>query len=680
MSSPYPPPPGAGSPWRPLAIVLGLLAVVVIGLPLTWLAVESLRGARQRRTVEAICRAGGSAELAPDDRPVPEWLRERLGEAFFTVVPYVDFPRGARDGDLAQLRDLRGVTYVGLDGCEITDAGLAELARNRGLVGLSLAGTQITDAGLARLAGLPLESLDVSATAVTDDAVRQLASIRSLNTLYLDHTNVTDESLRLLDRQPSLAELYVDDTPVSEQGWKRFLDSHPGVVGQWCPRPSEKHFRAAVHLVQRGATVEMSLADDELSGPWWIAAIGETPGASQHTDVLLAERWRGTPDEIGRIGDLEHVRSVTLQSRPDDGNPSVDSLLPAVARLEKVKELSICDPCLTGQGVSELSGMASLEALTLEQVEASDDVLRELREIPNLKSLSVDGTVVSDDKGMAHVAALANLETLCLDDYAAGITGSGLAQLKHLTRLRRLHLTGYSTTDSALVHVAGLRALRELSLDGSQVTDAGLEHLAGLVDLEQLSLAFTQVTGAGLVHLEPLRNLKKLDLSDLPITDDDLRHLTPLVHLEDLPLDDHDEDWSVLRGKGRPPVPPMSGEGLIHLKPLGSLRKLDLSGRPVTDKALAHLRGMAGLTHLRLDGAAITDAGLDQLAGLTNLEELSLRGTQVSDAGLVHLQKLTKLKSLDLTGTRVTPRGAAQLRKALPNARIQVDDPALEGL
>ncbi len=49
-----------------------------------------------------------------------------------------------------------------------------------------------------------------------------------------------------------------------------------------------------------------------------------------------------------------------------------------------------------------------------------------------------------------------------------------------------------------------------------------------------------------------------------------------------------------------------------------------------------------------LDGTQVTDAGLVHLKGLTKLVRLDLQDTQVTDAGLVHLRGLTKLERLVL--------------------------------
>ena len=101
----------------------------------------------------------------------------------------------------------------------------------------------------------------------------------------------------------------------------------------------------------------------------------------------------------------------------------------------------------------------------------------------------------------------------------------------------------------------------------------------------------------------------------------------------------------------------------------------DLFGRKVTDASLAHLSGLTSLESLHLSRTQITDAGLAHLTGLTALEHLDLSYNEVADAGLVHLAGLTALEYLNLSRTQVTDVGVAELQTALPNCRIETQEP-----
>ncbi len=72
----------------------------------------------------------------------------------------------------------------------------------------------------------------------------------------------------------------------------------------------------------------------------------------------------------------------------------------------------------------------------------------------------------------------------------------------------------------------------------------------------------------------------------------------------------------------------------------------------------------------------VTDRSLLTLADQKNLRRLHLAGTKISDGGLAALKRSAGLTLLTITGTKVTPAGVAALQKALPNCKIEWDDPA----
>jgi len=57
------------------------------------------------------------------------------------------------------------------------------------------------------------------------------------------------------------------------------------------------------------------------------------------------------------------------------------------------------------------------------------------------------------------------------------VTDAGIAHLRELRELRALSLSGTQVTDGALAHVSALRSLEVLDLTGTQVTDEGVEGL-----------------------------------------------------------------------------------------------------------------------------------------------------------------------------------------------------------
>ena len=84
-----------------------------------------------------------------------------------------------------------------LSATAISDAGLKHLAGLKNLTYLGLIGTKITDAGLKELVGLQnLEGIRFGNTAVTDAGLKDLAKLKNLKIVGLLGTKVTDAGLK----------------------------------------------------------------------------------------------------------------------------------------------------------------------------------------------------------------------------------------------------------------------------------------------------------------------------------------------------------------------------------------------------------------------------------------------------------------------------------------------------
>jgi hypothetical protein len=95
-----------------------------------------------------------------------------------------------------------------------------------------------------------------------------------------------------------------------------------------------------------------------------------------------------------------------------------------------------------------------------------------------------------------------------------------LAELKPIaSQIKWMDLARTQVTDKGLAHVAGMANLSRLHLENTAVTDAGLDSLKGLANLEYLNLYGTQISDAGLAKLSELKNLKKVFVWQSKVTD-----------------------------------------------------------------------------------------------------------------------------------------------------------------
>jgi serine/threonine protein kinase len=117
------------------------------------------------------------------------------------------------------------------------------------------------------------------------------------------------------------------------------------------------------------------------------------------------------------------------------------------------------------------------------------------------------------------------------------------------------------------------------------------------------------------------------------------------------------------------------------------LKRVNLTGRLITDRELGYLNNLPDLDYLSLKGTPITDAGLKgNLQGLPNLTQLELGGTRITDASLACLVRLPKLHSLWLDQTRVGDEAMARYVKDTAGMKrlylnhTQITDAGLEPL
>jgi hypothetical protein len=226
--------------WFQYSLSTLLLAVLVVSIGMSWVAVRMQRARREREAVAAIAKLRGWARYdyeVQESRdwitgalpPGPAWLRNLLGENFFATVVNVHLDRSlCRDADLAHLKALTQLKSLSLGSTDVTDAGLERLKGLTQLHLLDVGGTDVTDAGLKHLRELTqLRMLNLGGTKVTDAGMEHLKGLPRLKGLGLWATQVTDAGLEHLKGMKQLQELDLEQTKVTYDGVKRLQQALP---------------------------------------------------------------------------------------------------------------------------------------------------------------------------------------------------------------------------------------------------------------------------------------------------------------------------------------------------------------------------------------------------------------------------------------------------------------------
>jgi Leucine-rich repeat (LRR) protein len=354
-----------------------------------------------------------------------------------------------------------------------------------------------------------------------------------------------------------------------------------------------------------------------LPGPSW------NPGAGSKLDANEELKFLASLRSLEKLHfSLHFLTNVNVQ----------DKGLKHLETLTNLKELRLAQGRVKNFSFAPFT---QLEGLDLSYSTATDEVLKSLAGLKNLRRLNLRDTLVTDD-GLAHLAGITTLEEI--DLYGLKISDRGIAHLKNLRELKKLNLLGGPISDSGAEILAGLTKLRDLNLYRAELTNAGVSKLAGLRDLAFLDLRYTRATASGVDKLRTALPKCKIDFSG----SSSLGAKTATVQ-------------TPAAGAPEAAIARWIREGLHGRVDLqnGRIRSVNLARSTVTDSQLTPIAGLPALEELDLDATEIGDLGLATLARSTMLKKLKLGSTTVSDRGLVHLAALKQLQSLSLSGALV---------------------------
>lgn len=188
-------------------------AMIALTLICVWLGLTANRANRQKRSVEALRKAGAEVSYdyevneygSRDPRkptppaPGPDWLRNIIGVDYFATAATVNF-------------------HPQDDILEETFDSLADLPHLRSL---AFANIQVTDARIARLANLTeLQVLTLRNSSIADGGWEFLEHFSRLKRLQLDGRNVNDFTLSHIKGLAELRHLILFDNQVSDAGLK----------------------------------------------------------------------------------------------------------------------------------------------------------------------------------------------------------------------------------------------------------------------------------------------------------------------------------------------------------------------------------------------------------------------------------------------------------------------------
>lgn len=242
----------------------------------------------------------------------------------------------------------------------------------------------------------------------------------------------------------------------------------------------------------------------------------------------------------------------------------------ALSHLSSLISLSLAWTHVTSNGLSKLTECKTLEDLQLMGLKFQKGDLRFLEKLPNLLSLDLTESSISD-QDFSDVCKSSHLKTLLISE--TRLSDAGTSDIDKLTNLEELFAPHTSLGDRTLAGLGKLKQLEYLNLASTKITDAGLKSLEES-NLTQLILAHTNLHDKAMESIGKIKSLRHLDLEETRISSDGLAHLADLPELLYLNLSRTRVDDQMS----------------THIGKLSTLERLGLRGCKVSDKCLAQIK------------------------------------------------------------------------------------------
>jgi eukaryotic-like serine/threonine-protein kinase len=339
----------------------------------------------------------------------------------------------------------------------ITDEGIKALKSKSDIEELGLHNDLITDAGVDSFTHLHLQTLDLSATRVSDDGLKKVSDkIPSLKNLILNNLNITDAGIGYISRLPQLNRLCANKTKSLSDKALSYLGKAKTLTSLELEDNKQITTEGIVHLVILRNLTYLDLAKTGVDN-----------------------RCASTLKQLTRLSGINLA-----------GTAVDDQTIATLAPL-KLNELNLSKTKISGRSTKTLGAMKSLTRLVLSGTSLRDDDLKNLTTLQNLDTLDLGGCDLITDQGMRYLSAIRSLRTLSLS--GTRVTAAGLARLSKLPNLHHLDLSSTVTDDQGITSLITL-PLHTLDLSRTLITRTGFVRLAQIKQLSELTVKQCGIT------------------------------------------------------------------------------------------------------------------------------------------------------------------------------------------
>ena len=197
------------------------------------------------------------------------------------------------------------------------------------------------------------------------------------------------------------------------------------------------------------------------------------------------------------VRDGEEIVAAELTKNPIEvrSGPDVsDASLSTLQNETHLKVLTLTDcPAVTDESAPVIAKLRRLRQLTIGGTKITSDGIGQFAELPVLEHLALPNSSEVDDQAIGQISRIENLESLT----QTKMTPETMPYLSRLRYLNRLVLDDAQLTNQSFQHPGGLSQLKNLNCQRVPIGDAALIHLQFLMKLDRLNLSGTRVAASG---------------------------------------------------------------------------------------------------------------------------------------------------------------------------------------
>jgi hypothetical protein len=312
---------------------------------------------------------------------------------------------------------------------------------------------------------------------ITDAGFVHIERLQNLRVLHAGGLNLTDQVLQSLSKLPHLEELSLDSNALTGAGLEQLV-------------ALKKLRKLNLNFNPLGASSFEALSQ-----------------LTNLTQLEVVNREPIDDETLQLCSRLTQLETLRLNSK---ANGVSNRGLAAVAKLTRLKNFSLEEATVTGEGlhaIRALKHLQHLELKTLPQVPPGS--LTWLPELTELRDLEI-AQVRLNQLDMAAVNKLSELERLLLwNVFPSAAQPLAIEQLNGIPSVRQIR-TNEIISRSAIRDMCKMEGLESITDELTRITDEELRLLAELPNLHTLCLGSEQVTNRSLSALARMKSLRVL--------------------------------------------------------------------------------------------------------------------------------------------------------------------------